>query len=150
MTFCSERNVPAAPSPAPAPGKMSRLRLLRLTGCEVVQIWDGSSSGSISKKKKLIPAPPSALSIIFERLRLPTKCAGSSSASLPMWPWPVADNSYKIDLYLVVIRSSGPFLKYFNALHSAFGERFRISSIPKVYFMINVYWSPIYDKTKEI
>ena len=33
---------------------------------------------------KLIPAPPPAPSIIFERLRLPTKCAGSSSASLPM------------------------------------------------------------------
>ena len=56
-------------------------------------------------KKKLIPPPPPAPSIIFERHRLPTKCAGSSSASLPMWPWPVTDNSYKIDLYLV-IRSS--------------------------------------------
>ena len=36
------------------------------------------------QNKKLIPPPPPAPSIIFERHRLPTKCAGSSSASLPM------------------------------------------------------------------
>ena len=92
----SGQNVPAPAAPAHGMRSCANLGRLRL------------------HLKKNIPAP--APSIIFERLRLPTKCAGSSSASLPMWPWPVADNSYTIDLYLVVITSSELFFKIFQCL----------------------------------
>ena len=65
----SGQNVPAPA--APAHGMQSRANLGRL------QL-------RVHFPKKTYPSPPPAPSIIFERHRLPTKCAGSSSASLPM------------------------------------------------------------------
>ena len=88
----SEQNVPAAPSPAPAPGKMYRLRRLRLTGCEVVQIWDGSSSGSV---KKTYPGSASGSEHNFRAAPAPNKMCRLQLRIVAYVTWPVADNSYK-------------------------------------------------------
>ena len=67
------------PAPDPAPSKMFQRFWLRLRGCEVVQISDGSGSGcNLHIKKNSTPAPaPSKMS---RRLRLRFRIPATSSS----------------------------------------------------------------------
>ena len=66
------------PAPDPAPSKMFQRLWLRLRGCEVVQIWDGSGSGS--EKTIPVPAPDPAPSKMSRRLRLRLRIPATSSS----------------------------------------------------------------------